>query len=235
MVTRAWWVGCAALAAILLGGLPARAGVFSEQAKKLIEERSYVSFYGVSAGINRSGDFDGWGVVNGTDYTLIPSIKRNVGIGVSTGYRSGEYAAEVSYWHSQHVAQWTDGVNNFESHATYHAVNIDLKRYLFPRLKAQPFLVAGLAFPWMVVRDGTSSNPPDPTKVGDSTLSGMGFNAGLGMELYLNQKFSVFLSGVQRWTSYNHVKGYSHTVEDTAGNLKGDGLNWLAGMAVNFM
>ena len=226
-----------------------QAGMFTEQPKKLVEERSYAGFFGNLSSIDRSGDFNGTLTITPAsssgpqDTSLIPRIDRSFGGGALVGYRKNEYAIEVSYWRSQHVAQFEDVVIGqiFESKAIYQSINLDLKRYFLPRLVVQPYLQMGICLPWLNVKDASN---PYPVVVGvppsDASFSGFGFDLTVGLEGYLNDTFSVYGAIQQRWANFSKVKGYYRTTEDvmmgtTTTSLKGNGVNFLAGVNVNLL
>jgi hypothetical protein len=235
---------------LLLCAAQTQAGIFNEQPKNLIEERSYAAVFGTLTDINRSGNFDGSmyitpasSVSGPQEMNLVPRIKRSFGGGALVGYRLNEYAVEISYWRSTHIAEWGD-TPVYQSTAIYQAVNVDLKRYFLPRLPAQPFLQAGLSFPWLDVKDASFSYANGSAAPGvspsDATYSGLGFNLEVGLEIYLNSQFSVFGGVQQRWAGFNKVKGYFRETEDVQNgdnpsfSLKGDGVNFLAGVSASF-
>jgi len=242
MVKRALQFGCA-IAALTLNVLTAQAGIFNEQPKNYVEERAYVGLLGCYDGINSNGDFTGdyqlYAIENSNgeevpENALVPKIKPFVGGGVVAGYRQGLYAAEVSYHRSEHIAEFNiPTYPTFESKATYQSINIDLKRYFFPKLMAQPFIMGGVSFPWLVVTDAAVTRTVIPA-TGRASFSGFGFNFGAGLEVYATKGIAIQGAVVQRWTGFNHVKGYFRedlTVMNGVNkdfNLKGDNLNLVA-------
>jgi hypothetical protein len=235
-----------AFALILFSVATSQAGVFSEQPKDLVEARTYGGVFGSFCGINRSGNFSGSVSLTpalSTDpqeINLIPRIDRAVGGGVFVGSRKDLYALEVSYWRSQHIAEFDTAGATFQSKANYQAVNIDLKRYFLPRLAAQPFLAGGLSFPWLDVKEASLYPSSSPTTTGNATYSGLGFNLTVGMEVYFKSNFSFFGAIQQRWAGYGTVKGYTRTGSDVKHpdnvkfNLRGEGVNIIAGLTTRF-
>ncbi len=196
-------VGCVVAVAIFLGGLSAQAGVFTEQPKKLIEERAYCGVFGTAVGIGNGGQFTGKLIMTTVDTSisgsadLIPKIKSYYGGGGLAGYRKNEYAIEISYWRSEHVAQWMAPLVTYEDRATYHAVNIDLKKYFFPRIPVQPYCMMGFSLPWLVVKNSSTPFPGlIPVQVGDTSWTGLGYNLGAGLEFYATKRVSK-MDGVQ--------------------------------------
>jgi len=236
---------------LLLCASQTQAGIFNEQPKNLIEERSYAAVFGTLCDINHSGNFNGSVYITPASSTsgpqemsLVPRIKRSFGAGALVGYRRDQYALEIAYWRSNHIAQWDGGTSTvYESTAVYQSVNLDLKRYFFPKIPAQPYLQMGMSFPWLDVKDASFAYASDGTvsnASSDATYSGLGFNLALGMEIYVNSVFSVFGGVEQRWSGFNKVKGYYRETEDVQNgvnssfNLKGEGVNFFAGATVSF-
>jgi hypothetical protein len=232
---------------LLLCAAQTQAGIFNEQPKNLIDERSYGSVFLSSCDINGSGDFGGNLTLIpalGTDpqeLNLVPHVKRGIGGGAMVGYRSGLYAVEVSYWRSNNNVEYYQAGTTYGSTAVYQAVNVDLKRYFFPRIFAQPFISGGFTFPWLDVKDASYPyNLPNTSLVGHASYSGWGFNLTGGMEIYLNSNFSVFGGIQERWDSFGSVKGYTRTSADvknsdgTKFSLQGNGVNFIAGLTACF-
>lgn len=194
-----------------------------------IKERSYVGILGTSADIDQWGDFNGtqdFGfynpgvtVVSGgtttvapTEIDLVPSITRQFGWGVLVGHRQGPWAAEVSFWRSDHTGSYIfPGPVTTTFPSSLQAINIDFKRYFFTAFPTQPFINIGLSFPWLYVQNasyvwnsGTSSYSSN-----NETISGIGFELGAGIELYLDQNFSILGGLYERWSEFDQINGAS--------------------------
>ena len=229
-----------------------------------IKSRTYIGVLGTSSTIDQWGDFNGQeaftmpGTIIQTapitlysneEQTLIPSINRNFGFGVLAGHREGPWAAEMSFWRSDHTASWNGGLGvTFTTPASYQSINVDIKRYFFTQLPTQPFILIGLSFPWLWVRQAsslydTNSGTPVLTQTNDETMSGIGLNLGAGLEIYVGDGFSLLGGIEQRWTGFNQINGaakigsnnlyYDGNPKDT-GNMEGDGLNLYVGTTVGF-
>ncbi len=214
-----------------------------------IQERSYIGVVATSADIDQYGDFTGTGtfsysgsatVSNAvTEVDLIPSITRQFGFGVLVGHREGPWACEISFWKSSHTATFIQaGPVTITNPASLQALNIDLKRYFFTTLPTQPFINLGLSFPWLYVQDGSYLVSSSGTSNNNETISGIGFNIGAGMELYLDNNFSLIGGLYERFTEFDQINGASKIPLDQMyfdgnpsdiGALAGNGLNIYVG------
>jgi hypothetical protein len=217
---------------------------------------------GTSSTIDQWGDFNGTlatyyepstvssGSTTLVEQNILPSIDRNFGFGVIAGHREGPWALEVSFWRSDHTASFIfSGPTTFTTPASLQSVDINFKRYFFTQLPTQPYVSLGIAFPWLWVRQGSSlytSTGGVPVGsailVNDETFTGIGFDLGAGLEIYLDNGFSIFGGAYQRWTGFNETNGAYKTSEDQLtiggsmvnGSLEGDGLNLYVGTSVGF-
>lgn len=126
-----------------------------------IKSRTYVGVLGTSSTIDQWGDFNGQEgfIMNGaatetspvtlyaaSEESLIPSITRNFGFGVLAGHREGPWAAEISFWRSDHTASWNGGSGvTITEPASYQSINVDFKRYFFTQLPTQPYVLLGIS------------------------------------------------------------------------------------------
>jgi hypothetical protein len=209
-----------------------------------IKSRAYVGGFGNYTHIDGAGQFNGsWGFqFNGNqEVDLIPAIDRNFGFGGLAGYRWGSYAGEISYWRTEHNGTWGPFPPAFpliaNGKVVYHSLNVDFKRYLFPHLPAQPFVSAGLSFPWVVASQASGENSTGIYQFADMSISGIGLNLGVGMELYLGPHYSIVGAAVHRWAGYNQITGalkqnFTPQLNSTDISVAGNGLNFYAGATI---
>ena len=218
-----------------------------------IKERSYIGILGTSADIDQYGDFNGTTfmtfnggttVSGGVTYTstseqdIIPSITRQFGWGVLLGHREGPWAGEVSFWRSDHTATFiASGPTTITNPASLQAINIDFKRYFFTAVPTQPFISLGISFPWLYVENGSYLG----SSTNNETISGIGLNLGAGMEIYLDNGFSILGGLYERWTEFDQINGaakiplnqmYFDGNPTNIGALAGNGLNFYVGGTV---
>jgi hypothetical protein len=246
---------------------------FGAKPTDFIKSRSYIGFLGTSSDIDQWGDFNGTNslqsssaatVSGGVTITpnpevdFVPAITRKYGWGALVGQREGPWAVEVSFWRTDTTGSYSylsGGATIIATTpASLQAINVDFKRYLFTELPTQPFISIGLSFPWLWVRNFSEildyQQPPNPTtgqynviSVNDETISGIGFNLGAGLEIYLDNNFSLIGGAYQRWTSFNQISGAAKIPFDSmyfdnnpsdVGSLEGDGLNLYVGTTFGF-
>ncbi len=228
-----------------------------------IKTRSYIGFMGNSATLDQWGNFIGTqflqspstvtstnpvSIFSNPEQDIIPSIGRNFGWGAMLGHREGPWAAEVSFWRSDHTATWVNSSSvTFNTPASLQSIDLTLKRYFFTELPTQPFVNLGLSFPWLWIQQGSSLLSGTSTTVlttDNETFSGLGFTLGAGLEIYLDNNFSVLGGVFQRWTGFNQVGGAARTTNNlnnlyldnlngsSVNSIEGDGLNLYVGATV---
>jgi hypothetical protein len=224
-----------------------------------IKSRTYIGIVGISQVIDSNGDFNGLNTMEFgpvtfqttpvtlttlPEYDLIPEINRNFGFGILAGHREGPWAVEVSFWRSDCTATYSGGGPvTFTYPASFQSINVDFKRYIFTQLPTQPFVSLGVCFPWVWVSQGSEIINGSIVTQNDETISGIGFELGAGLEIYLDKNFSLVGGGFQRWTGFNQVNGAEKLGEDgmyfdgnpsNVGAIEGDGLNFYVGTTVGF-
>lgn len=220
-----------------------------------IKTRAYVGAIGTSASIDSDGDFNNslrftHSYSGLTEFDLVPSISRNFGFGGLIGYRTGAWAAEISYCSSDHDSVWSDRFFNpsapttYFGTASYQSINVDFKRYLFTKYPTQPFISLGLSFPWLVVRDGSLLDFGGGINyIDDATISGIGFNLGAGLEIYLGQDYSLVGGVTERFSGFNQINGAAKQAANVLtmtgnnteqANLEGNGFNFYIGATLGF-
>lgn len=189
------------------------------------EEKKYYAkkgFYvGVTVPYNTiGGDFDGeTALIAPGEVILVPKVESNYGWGILIGGRGPSSAIELSYLRSTHDVTWLGA----KGEADYNMVNLDFKGFFLADKPTQPYLLLGLCFPWLVVKDASADVYGD---VGDATFKGIGLNLGGGLAYYLHPKVSISGGVIYRWISYGSAEGVSGTDRDMEDRLGGSGLNF---------
>jgi hypothetical protein len=228
-----------------------------------IKSRTYIGVMGISSTIDQWGDFgNGPGstyleqVTSGgateVEADFVPSIERNFGFGVLIGHREGPWACEVSFYRSDHTSTYVESINNSFSPVTVttpaslQSIDINFKRYFFTQLPTQPFINIGFSFPWLWVRQASYVAPPTLDSYywrDDETYSGIGFDLGAGLEIYMDNDFSLLGGVFQRWGGFQQVNGgfktpgqihFDSNFSDPPGSMEGDGLTLYVGTTFGF-
>jgi len=224
-----------------------------------IQHRTYIGIFGTSADIDSNNDFNGYETLTSGGYSnieqdFVPTINRNFGFGGMVGHREGPWAAELSYWYSNHTGTIyaTDESGNpttVITTATYTTINLDLKRYFLTTIPTQPFIDLGMNFAFLSSHNTSNLWGYDPNTqqfdyflgAGDQTDSGLGMNLGLGMEIYLGNGFSLIGEVIQRYTTCAGSSGAGkidltptplNDPNNLTGSLEGNGLNFCVGATV---
>ncbi len=177
---------------------------------------------------NIGGGFKGNTVLtDGDEVILIPKVIDNTGFGISLGTRFASIGSmEIGYINSQHDIEFLGA----KGEADYNIINMDMKLHFSVVTPLQPFILLGVCFPWLTVKDGSSTY----NKVADATFSGIGFNLGGGLAYYLSPR--IFLDGrvIFRYLSYNNATGVSGTRKKIEDGLDGDGMDYNIGLGYTF-
>lgn len=235
---------------------------FGDKSDDLIKSRTYIGGLGISSNIDQWGDFNGVNYlqfgpttisagstqVSNPEIDFIPAITRNFGWGAMAGHREGPWAAEISFWRSEHNAVYytSGGSVTISDPASLQSVNLDVKRYFLTQIPTQPFLSVGFSLPWLWVRQGSYLYDPTlttPLANNDLTISGIGLNLAVGMEIYLGDQFSLVGGAGRRWAGFDQVNGatkiplnqiYFNGNPANVSSLAGDGYNFYIGTTVGF-
>ncbi len=176
--------------------------------------------------------FDGEALYAGTDrVVLVPRIWRGSGWGLAAGIKGTltktlAGGIDFSYCQSNHHGHWMAQPLD----ATHGLFNMDFRLYLLPRLRVQPFVLAGLCVP--TVSAGQSYLTYQG--VSKARFGGMGANLGLGLLLYANSRIALRGGAVYRYLSFS---GVSNGLDDPAQldrSIAGGVLDAEAGITYNF-
>jgi len=234
--------------AVMVGAMGFSTGAWADgNPSDYLHTRTYIGILGTSISVDNTGLFSGnrYSVTQSPAYdlALIPSLSEAIGWGIVIGHREEAYALEVSFWQSSHTATFNAGVAgssqqapvtigaSAQGTALYNSVNLDFKRYFLTDLPLQPFVDAGLSFPWIDI------NNADVDGNGNSwnlTLSGLSVTLGIGVEYYLAPEISITAGAYQRWGSFDEFRGSQlefNTLNNT-GSDEASGLNFAVGTTV---
>lgn len=199
-----------------------------EQAGKTVYAKS--GFYiGLNAPYNTiGGDFDGTSILLGEDdLILVPKINSNFGWGVTLGSRGENAAVELNYVRSKHDATWMGA----KVESIFNMVSLDFKGFFLTNKPIQPFLMYGIGYSWLDVKDGSVNKK---LVVGDATYSGGGANLGAGLAYYIHPRVSVHGEIIYRAIWYVYASGVEGSGAVLDEYLYGGGLCGNVGLTYTF-
>lgn len=175
------------------------------------------------------GDFDGESVLSqGSEVVVVPEIDSAAGLALLVGYNfTPGFGIEASYYASKHDITWMGA----SGEAAFGTLNLDLKFNFAASQPTQPYVLVGIGSNVVIVEDGAFDLFTG--EVDDATYTGVGFNAGIGVESYLSSNFSVRAGATYRFVEYDKAKGLDEEgdIEDP---LKGSGLSAALMAAYHF-
>jgi len=188
----------------------------------------YVRFNLVNNGVG--GEFDGKSILYSSDEIfLLPRIENSYGFGIAfgVGFYAGKF--EIGYVRSEHNISFL----NAQGKSNFNMINIDFNFYVMPKSLIKPYIMFGLCGPWFVVKDGSATIGINP-RVGDESFSGIGYNIGSGLELFVHDNLMIDAQIVFHRIRYGGVTGVRN--EDTTYDegLNGSGTSINIGFSFYF-
>lgn len=155
---------------------------------------------------------------NGDEVMILPRLARKNTFRGIAGVRSGRGAFEVGYEQTTHPGTFL----GFTGQATFHSLNFDERIFALTRGRIQPYGLAGLSLPWLVVKDGSVLHDD----VANGNFRGFGVNTEAGIAVYPESRVGVSIGYRYRTMWFDSAKGVSHTTyklrprfRETAGSL----------------
>jgi hypothetical protein len=195
------------VAVTLVLSAPARAQA-PEPEPGFARERMYLGFSMLPNFTLDGVTFDGQTVYveeNGTETFLLPTLDERTMPRIVAGFRTRPFALEISYERTTHDGTFLD---EFVGEAAFNVVNVDFKFFANTRSRVQPHFVAGLAFPWLKIYDGSF----DGDLVGDGSFRGQGLNLEGGVTLLATPRIGVSAGFAYRVLWFNRATGVTDTI-----------------------
>jgi hypothetical protein len=195
-------------------------------------------FVGVGVPFHRAHINEEGILANAGDLLVVPSLGDDYGFAVSIGHASTKHSIEISFVRSSHFSSATilvpgrpaPSVVRFEGETVYNRVNIDYRRILTRRWRAQPFLLFGFGFPWLKVTEGGFVQG----EVVDASYSGLGGDAGAGLSFFAHPKISVHVGAIYRFDFLLSGRGGDRDWAFIEENIYLHGLNVRTGVSFWF-
>jgi hypothetical protein len=177
--------------------------------------------------VSMGHDFDGETVfVGASDVVLVPEVDSNFGLGVAVGMRAANASFELNYIKSSHDATFA----GFTGDVEYQQFGFDV-RMLHGRKEGQPYLLFGLFFPQLVLKDGSATAGGS---IGDASYRGMGGNLGAGFLYHLHPRFALDFGVLYRLAFFGSAKGAAGSRETLDEDLLGGGPGITVGGTFTF-
>ena len=175
------------------------------------------------------GDFNGTAVLRGeSEVIILPDVNNAFGIDLRAGYGiNDQWAVELNLMSSEHSGTW-EGIRG---NLSYVSFSVNGKYSFTSSSTTQPYLLFGLSGNTLLIKDGATDISTG--EVSDATLSGPGFNFGVGVEDYFTPNVSFNVSIMYRYVDYTSASGVneSGSIDD---GISGSGLSFLLTTAYHF-
>ena len=146
--------------------------------------------------------FDGESIyqeIGGEEIFILPKLDSRSMPRFVAGFRTRPMALEFSYERTRHDGTFLDLLGE----ASFNAINVDAKFFFNTQSRIQPHVVAGLAFPWLTVFDGSSEGD----LVGDARFRGQGLNLEGGVTVFATPRIGISGGFAYRVLWFNRVRG----------------------------
>jgi len=203
--TASNWTGTALLALLIVCVVPVAA--WSQ------EQRGFAKVGGYAGGslapaFTLDGDtFDGFTLyreVNGDEIALLPKLDKQKMFRGILGVRYERAALELSYERTSHNGMFGE---EEASEATFQQVNVDTRVFFLTRGRIQPYILAGVGFPWLNIKDSSFLLDEPDAGVGDSTFKGYAVNTEVGVTVYPHPQVGIVLGYEYRPIWFDRATG----------------------------
>ena len=103
--------------------------------------------------------------VDGDEIALLPKLDRQMMFKGILGYRYEKAAFEFSYQRTSHNGTFGEGGTG---EATFQQLNVDARLFFRSHARVQPYVLAGVGFPWLTIKDGSFLENQPEAGVGNS-------------------------------------------------------------------
>ncbi len=206
MTSRMHRVLGASLALLAIGAAPVYAQDPPAKPPAFAKEGMYVGVAGLPNFSLDGVTFDGqtlYREIGGPELAILPKLDSGPMFRIVAGFRARPAALEFSYERRNHAATFLD----IPGEATFNSVNIDAKVFFLTHTRIQPHVVAGFAFPWVSVKDGSFSNDTETAEVDDANFSGPGVNLEGGVTFFATNRIGISAGYHYRYIWFTNYRG----------------------------
>lgn len=147
------------------------------------------------------------------EQTVIPTLDKRPVFRTIVGFRARPAALEFSY----DRAEFKDDFLGLTGNSAYNSINVDVRVFFMTRSRIQPYILAGGAFQWVHVDDGSYAPGADPffdAPIGDAGFKGYGLNTEAGVAVFATRRAWVTLGGSYRVLWFRHGSDSDEERED---------------------
>jgi len=196
----------ASLAFLAFGVAPAFAQDPPPKPKGFAKEGMYLGGAGLPNFALDGVTFDGqtlYKEIGGPELAILPKLDSGPMFRIVAGFRARPAALEFSYERRNHAATFLD----IPGEATFNSVNVDAKVFFRTQSRIQPHVVAGFAFPWLSVHNGSFSNDTETAEVDDANFSGPGVNLEGGVTMFATPRIGISVGYHYRYIWFVNYRG----------------------------
>lgn len=187
-------------------------------------------FLGAGTAYNSiKGEFDGTGgLKNDTEVIILPSVDNAFGIDFCGGYGINDrWAVELNLMSSGHNGTW----QGLTGKVSFTSFSINGKYTFSSSGAAQPYVLFGISNNRLLIKKGASVIATG--EVDDAELTGIGFNLGTGVDVYVSPHVSLNPGIMLRYVEYTSAAGVHNSGTITDG-IKGSGVSLLLTAVYHF-
>ncbi len=176
--------------------------------------------------VDIGGDMNGRAAVSGGGSAeILPSWSAAEGLQLALGYQVPYGDLELSHERADLDGQW-EGI---PTEGEFEAWNLDTRLRFATQGRVKPFMLLGLDFNTITVRNGST----DGLRLADAEFrSGLDFRLGGGAYVPVGSRFGVSIQGIYRFGDINRVEGIaSGNLDD---DLDGAGFTYTAQLRILF-
>ena len=141
--------------------------------------------------------------IGGPEVAILPKLDTGPMFRIVAGFRAKPAALELSYERREHAASFLD----IPGTAAFNAFNIDAKIFFLTERRIQPHVVAGFAFPWLIVHDGSFSNDTETAEVDDASFTGPAANLEAGVTVFATPRIGFSAGYHFRYIWFTNYRG----------------------------
>jgi opacity protein-like surface antigen len=208
--TASRWFGTALLALLIVCAVPVAA--WSQDQQGFAKVGGYAGGSFVPTFTLDGETFDGFTYyqeIDGDEIALLPKLDKQKMFRGILGYRGEKAALEFSYERTHHNGVFGEvGIGK----ATFQQVNVDGRFFFLTHARVQPYVMVGIGFPWLTIKDSSFlANDPE-AGVGDGKFNGYALDTEVGVTVYPHPQVGIVLGYGYRPIWFDRATGITDTL-----------------------